>query len=341
MAAWEPEAFYLPGVNTQPLDDSAPDIADPRLERARRRRPGGRRPAGRAPGDGALVPRPAVGAAGDAVRGPRRLSADAPTLAWCASSRTTSGSAAAVASRSSARVLAALRARRRAAPGGDRPDRGRPDRPRGRARARLPAARLERGGADARGAGRAASGTARAASRGFLEVDPAGADGLRLLGHAPAGRAVVAGRARPAAERGDAAGLGGRRGRRPDADRGRPQLGRPRRRAASSPRCRSGSGSCSGSTAGSGPTSRTGSRRRAGSTRSATSTRTSPGFTLPGGRAAGPPRLPPRAPARCCRNGHGLCARRSTCRSPPARRTTCRSSRRSTTGRHRYTRRRG
>ena len=36
MAAWEPEAFYLPGVNTQPLDDSAPDIADPRLDRARR-----------------------------------------------------------------------------------------------------------------------------------------------------------------------------------------------------------------------------------------------------------------------------------------------------------------
>ena len=29
MAAWEPEAFYLPGVNTQPLDD----------ERARHRRP--------------------------------------------------------------------------------------------------------------------------------------------------------------------------------------------------------------------------------------------------------------------------------------------------------------
>ena len=36
MAAWEPEAFYLPGVNTQPLDDSASDIADPRLDRARR-----------------------------------------------------------------------------------------------------------------------------------------------------------------------------------------------------------------------------------------------------------------------------------------------------------------
>jgi hypothetical protein len=36
MAAWEPEAFYLAGVNTQPLDDAAPDIADPRLERARR-----------------------------------------------------------------------------------------------------------------------------------------------------------------------------------------------------------------------------------------------------------------------------------------------------------------
>jgi hypothetical protein len=36
MAAWEPEAFYLPGVNTQPLWDEAPDLADPRLERARR-----------------------------------------------------------------------------------------------------------------------------------------------------------------------------------------------------------------------------------------------------------------------------------------------------------------
>lgn len=36
MAAWEPDAFYLAGVNTQPLDDAAPDIADPRLERARR-----------------------------------------------------------------------------------------------------------------------------------------------------------------------------------------------------------------------------------------------------------------------------------------------------------------
>ena len=36
MAAWEPEAFYLAGVNTQPLDDDASDIADPRLERARR-----------------------------------------------------------------------------------------------------------------------------------------------------------------------------------------------------------------------------------------------------------------------------------------------------------------
>jgi hypothetical protein len=36
MAAWEPEAFYLPGVNTHPLYDAAPDLADPRLERARR-----------------------------------------------------------------------------------------------------------------------------------------------------------------------------------------------------------------------------------------------------------------------------------------------------------------
>ena len=36
MASWEPEAFYLPGVNTHPLYDDAPDLADPRLERARR-----------------------------------------------------------------------------------------------------------------------------------------------------------------------------------------------------------------------------------------------------------------------------------------------------------------
>ncbi len=36
MAAWEPEAFYIPGVNTQPLYDDAPDLAHPRLERARR-----------------------------------------------------------------------------------------------------------------------------------------------------------------------------------------------------------------------------------------------------------------------------------------------------------------
>jgi hypothetical protein len=36
MAAWSPDGFYLPGVNTQPLDDKAPDIADPRLDRARR-----------------------------------------------------------------------------------------------------------------------------------------------------------------------------------------------------------------------------------------------------------------------------------------------------------------
>ena len=41
MAAWEPEAFYLPGVNTQPLYDDARDIATPTLEQAsapRRRR---------------------------------------------------------------------------------------------------------------------------------------------------------------------------------------------------------------------------------------------------------------------------------------------------------------
>jgi hypothetical protein len=36
MAAWAPEAFYLPGVNTHPLYDDAPDVAAPDLERARR-----------------------------------------------------------------------------------------------------------------------------------------------------------------------------------------------------------------------------------------------------------------------------------------------------------------
>jgi hypothetical protein len=36
MAAWDPEAFYLRGVNTQPLWDEAPGVADPRLEQARR-----------------------------------------------------------------------------------------------------------------------------------------------------------------------------------------------------------------------------------------------------------------------------------------------------------------
>jgi hypothetical protein len=35
MAAWHPEAFYLPGVNTQPLYDDARDIATPELEQAR------------------------------------------------------------------------------------------------------------------------------------------------------------------------------------------------------------------------------------------------------------------------------------------------------------------
>lgn len=35
MAQWAPEAFYLPGVNTQPLWDEARDIATPALERAR------------------------------------------------------------------------------------------------------------------------------------------------------------------------------------------------------------------------------------------------------------------------------------------------------------------
>lgn len=36
MRAWAPDAFYVPGVNTRPLYDEAPDIADPSLERARR-----------------------------------------------------------------------------------------------------------------------------------------------------------------------------------------------------------------------------------------------------------------------------------------------------------------
>ena len=35
MAAWAPDAFYLPGVNTQPLYDDARDIADAGLEQAR------------------------------------------------------------------------------------------------------------------------------------------------------------------------------------------------------------------------------------------------------------------------------------------------------------------
>jgi hypothetical protein len=35
MAAWAPEAFYLPGVNTQPLYDDARDLASPSLEHAR------------------------------------------------------------------------------------------------------------------------------------------------------------------------------------------------------------------------------------------------------------------------------------------------------------------
>jgi hypothetical protein len=58
MAEWDPGAFYLPGVNTQPLWNGAPDIAVPRLEVA----PcgAGRRGAAcRDPGDGALVPRAA------------------------------------------------------------------------------------------------------------------------------------------------------------------------------------------------------------------------------------------------------------------------------------------
>jgi len=36
MAEWAEEAFYLPGVNTHPLYDDAPDLASPSLERARR-----------------------------------------------------------------------------------------------------------------------------------------------------------------------------------------------------------------------------------------------------------------------------------------------------------------
>jgi len=35
MGQWEPGAFYLPGVNTQPLWDGSPDVAAPRLEAAR------------------------------------------------------------------------------------------------------------------------------------------------------------------------------------------------------------------------------------------------------------------------------------------------------------------
>ena len=138
MAAWEPEAFYLPGVNTQPLDDEAPDIADPRLERARARGPGGRRPAGRAAGDGPLVPRPAVRAAGDAVRRPRRLTPDpephvpdgGPLRLVSYNIRFGGGRR----RRVDRRACSPRWARRRAAPGGDGPDRRGPDRPRGRPR---------------------------------------------------------------------------------------------------------------------------------------------------------------------------------------------------------------
>jgi hypothetical protein len=35
MAEWAPGAFYLPGVNSEPLYDDAPDVASPALERAR------------------------------------------------------------------------------------------------------------------------------------------------------------------------------------------------------------------------------------------------------------------------------------------------------------------
>ena len=73
MAAWEPEAFYLPGVNTQPLYDDARDIATRGSSRRARAAQEVGGPAGRAAGDGALVPRPALRPPGHAVRRPRRL----------------------------------------------------------------------------------------------------------------------------------------------------------------------------------------------------------------------------------------------------------------------------
>ena len=79
MAAWAPDAFYLPGVNTQPLVRRR---ARHRVARARagtRGRPGGGRPARGAPGDGPLVPRRPLRAAGHAVRGPRRLTPRPPS----------------------------------------------------------------------------------------------------------------------------------------------------------------------------------------------------------------------------------------------------------------------
>ena len=98
MAAWEPEAFYLPGVNTQPLDDDAPDLADPRLERARRlaQEAAGRRWRSRRwPAGSSTCARGCRGRHTWCSAADRRTL----TLWWCAWSPTTSGSVAAVGSR--------------------------------------------------------------------------------------------------------------------------------------------------------------------------------------------------------------------------------------------------
>ena len=57
MAEWQPDAFYLPGVNTMPLWDKARWVA-PTARPASGRGPGAGGSAGVAAGDGALVPRP-------------------------------------------------------------------------------------------------------------------------------------------------------------------------------------------------------------------------------------------------------------------------------------------
>ena len=236
MAAWEPEAFYLPGrEHAAARTTDARDIASPRLEQARARG------AGRRPGGPSRCRRWRAGsstcAPGSRARRTSSSAADAgprshpcPTADPCASSRTTSGSAAAAGSRSSAPCsrrwspTSCCSRRRRTR----RTSTGSPGRP---------GCRTSTGGrswsvaaAHPRAAARPPVASARPVARLPRAGPGRGAADLRLLGlHLPAGP-VGARRAGAAAERGHAAGVGGRRGRRQHAARGRPQLRRARRR---------------------------------------------------------------------------------------------------------------